>query len=373
VIARRALALGLSALAALLAACSSSPKPTPTPLEPLQAKVAGRQVWRQSLGTPVAGLSVAVLGDRFLLASARGQLTSLDIGTGEVRSRLEIGAPLSAGVGSDGRHAAVVTQDNELVVSDSERVVWRTRLNSRVVTAPLVAGERVFVQAIDRSLWAFDAFDGRLLWSTPRSGEALSLQQPGVLLAYRNTLLAGVGPRLTAIDPISGALRGQMTIAAPRGTNEVERLADLVAPPARLGETVCVRAFQSAVGCVNAERGSVLWTRQQGGHQGVAMDAEFVFGSDASDRITAWRRSSGDVAWSSDRLRHRGLSAPLSLGSTVVFGDAEGWLHLLSRDRGETLLRLPTDGSAIVAPLVRSGLTVLAVTRAGNVFAFRPE
>ena len=276
-------------------------------------------------------------------------------------------------MGSDGRHAAVVTQDNELVVSDSERVVWRTRLNSRVVTAPLVAGERVFVQAIDRSLWAFDAFDGRLLWSTPRSGEALSLQQPGVLLAYRNTLLAGIGPRLTAIDPISGALRGQMTVAAPRGTNEVERLADLVAPPARLGETVCVRAFQSAVGCVNAERGSVLWTRQQGGHQGVAMDAEFVFGSDASDRITAWRRSSGDVAWSSDRLRHRGLSAPLSLGSTVVFGDAEGWLHLLSRDRGETLLRLPTDGSAIVAPLVRSGLTVLAVTRAGNVFAFRPE
>lgn len=168
-IARRALALCLSALAALLAACSSSPKPMPTPLEPLQAKIAGRQVWRQSLGTPVAGLSVAVLGDRFLLASARGQLTSLDIGTGEVRSRLEIGAPLSAGVGSDGRHAAVVTQDNELVVSDSERVVWRTRLNSRVVTAPLVAGERVFVQAIDRSLWAFDAFDGRLLWSTPAS------------------------------------------------------------------------------------------------------------------------------------------------------------------------------------------------------------
>ena len=28
---------------------------------------------------------------------------------------------------------------------------------------------------------------------------------------------------------------------------------------------------------------------------------------------------------------------------------------------------------AIAVPLVRSGLTVLAVTRAGNVFAFRPE
>jgi len=372
-IARRALTVGLTALAALLAACGSTSRPKPAPLEPLQAKIGGRQVWRQNVGEPVAGLSVAVLGDRFLLATARGSLISLDIGTGEVRSRLELGLPLSAGVGSDGRHAAVVTQDNELVVTDSTRIVWRTRLNSRVVTAPLVAGERVFVQAIDRSLWAFDAFDGRLLWSTPRSGEALSLQQPGVLMAYRNTLLAGVGPRLTALDPLTGALRGQMTLAAPRGTNEVERLADLVAPPARQGETVCVRAFQAAVGCVNAERNAVQWTRPQSGAQGVAMDPEFVFGADASDRITAWRRSSGDVAWTHDRLRHRGLSAPLAVGSTVVFGDAEGWLHMMSRDRGETLLRLPTDGSPIVAPLVRSGLTVLAVTRSGNAFAFRPE
>ncbi|NRT57139.1 outer membrane protein assembly factor BamB [Sphaerotilus uruguayifluvii] len=370
---RRVLALGLTALATLLAACGSTSRPKPAPLEPLQAKIAGRQVWRQSVGEPVAGLSVAVLGDRFLLASARGQLVSLDIGTGEVRSRVDIGAPLSAGVGSDGRHAAVVTQDNELVVADSARVVWRTRLNSRVVTAPLVAGERVFVQAIDRSLWAFDAFDGRLLWSTPRSGEALSLAQPGVLQPWRNTLLAGVGPRLVAIEPLGGAVQGQMTVAAPRGTNEVERLGDLVGPAARQGETVCVRSFQAGVGCVNAERGSVLWTRQQGGFQGLAMDGEFVFGSDASDRITAWRRSSGDVVWNSDRLRYRSLSAPIALGSTVVFGDAEGWLHVLSRDRGEPLLRLPTDGSAIAVPLVRSGLTVLAVTRSGNAFAFRPE
>jgi outer membrane protein assembly factor BamB len=57
----------------------------------------------------------------------------------------------------------------------------------------------------------------------------------------------------------------------------------------------------------------------------------------------------------------------------VVFGDFEGWLHFLSRERGETLLRLPTDGSGLAAPLVRVGTTLLAVTRAGGVHAFRPE
>jgi outer membrane assembly lipoprotein YfgL len=371
----RATGLRWMALAAalVLGACSSVEKPKPTPLEPLSARIAGKQVWRASVGQPMPGMAVAVLGDRFLLASADGRLTSLDIGTGAVRSQVSVGAALSAGVGSDGRHAAVVTQNNELVVLDGQREIWRTRLNSRIVTAPLVVGERVFVQAVDRSVLAFDVFDGRRLWTVGRSGEALSLAQPGVLLAYRNTLLVGMGPRLLALDPLTGALRADTTIGSPRGTNEVERLADLVGPAARSGEVVCTRAFQVAVTCLNAERNAVLWSRPQGGFEGLAIDPEFVAGADATDRISVWRRASGDVAWTSDRLRYRGLTAPLSVGSTLVFGDSEGLLHVFSNDRGDPLLRLSTDGSAIVAPLVRSGLTMLAVTRSGNAFAFRPE
>ncbi|MEX8495790.1 PQQ-binding-like beta-propeller repeat protein [Sphaerotilus sp.] len=361
------------AVALLMAACSTVERPKPTPLEPLTPRIAGKQVWRQSLGRPLVGQTVAVIGDRFMLVGEDGRVVSLDIGTGAVRSQVMVGASLSAGVGSDGRHAAVVTRNNELVVIDGDREIWRTRLNSRVVTAPLVAGERVFVQAVDRSVLAFDVFDGRRLWTVGRSGEALSLAQPGVLLAYRNTLLVGMGARLLALDSLTGALRSDSTLASPRGTNEVERLADLVGPAARGGEVVCARAFQVAVTCLNAERNAVLWSRPQGGFEGLAISGEFVSGADATDRISAWRRASGDVAWTSDKLRYRGLTSPLAVGSTLVFGDSEGWLHVLSQDRGEPLLRLSTDGSAIIAPLVRSGLTMLAVTRSGNVFAFRPE
>jgi hypothetical protein len=56
-----------------------------------------------------------------------------------------------------------------------------------------------------------------------------------------------------------------------------------------------------------------------------------------------------------------------------VFGDFEGYVHFLARDTGETLLRLPTDGSAIVGSPVRSNATLLVATRNGGLFAFRPE
>ena len=103
------------------------------------------------------------------------------------------------------------------------------------------------------------------------------------------------------------------------------------------------------------------------------MDADYVFAADSSDRVGAWKRASGDPVWISEKLRFRTLSAPVVAGTTVVVGDGEGFLHFLSRDKGEFLLRVPTDGSAIAAPLLRSGQTLLALTRKGTVHALRPE
>ena len=125
--------------------------------------------------------------------------------------------------------------------------------------------------------------------------------------------------------------------------------------------------------CVNADRGNVVWSRILGGTDGVGGDTLMLFGADASDRVTAWQRVTGEVAWTNESLLHHGLGAPLVVGNTVVFGDAQGMLHWLSRDKGLPLLRLPTDGSAIVAAPVVAGTTMLAVTRNGGLFAFRPE
>lgn len=369
---RAALAVGAMTVL-VLAACTSVDKPKPTPLEALEPRIAGKQVWVRSIGKPVPGGTAAAVRDRFVLASQDGDIVSLDAITGVQREAVALRTRLAAGVGSDGRFHAVVTEANELVVVEGARERWRMQLSSRVVTAPLVAGDRVFVLGVNRTTEAYDVYDGRKLWALPRSGEALALAQPGVLAAYKDTLLVGAGSRLLGVDPLLGTVRSELPLAAPRGTNEVERLADLVGPSARVGDVLCARAFQSTVACVNAERASLLWSRNVGGYNGLAADLDHVYAADASDRITAWKRATGDVVWTSERLRYRGLSAPLTLGGAVAFGDVEGQIHFLSGDKGEPLLRLPTDGSPIVAPLVRAGHTLLAITRSGNAFAFRPE
>ena len=369
---RRALGALASVACAALAACSSD-KPPPKPLQDFAPQIAGRLVWSQRVDAVTFPLTVAVNGGVFTAAGDAGLVLAIDAQSGRELWRADVGSRLSAGVGSDGRFAAVVTRGTELVVIEAGRIVWRKELGLRVSQAPLVAGERVFVLAVDRSVHAFDVLDGRRLWTSRRPGDPLTLSQTGALLPFNDTLLVGQGPRLTGLDPLRGSVRWEVAVATPRGTNEVERLADLVGPVGRVGNLVCARSFQSAVGCVDAERGALSWSKNAGGIQGIAADAEFVFGADASDRLTAWRIGAGEQAWSSDALLYRGLSAPVSVGKTLVLGDAEGNVFWLSRDKGEMQLRLTTDGSAVAAAPALAGTTLLVATRSGGLFAFRPE
>lgn len=365
-------ALAALAVAALIAGCAGGSKPKPEPLEPLTPKIAGAPAWNHRIEGVQFPLAVAVVKGTFTVAGNDGTVLALDAETGRELWRGSAGAKLSAGIGSDGRHAAVVTREGELVVFDQGVVKWRKPLGTRVTTAPLVAGERVFVLGVDRSVQAFDVLDARKLWVVQRPGDPLTLAQSGVLSAFKDTLVVGQGARMAGLDPLRGQVRWEVIVGSPRGANEIERLADLVGPAVRVGDVVCARSFQAAVGCVDAQKGTLVWSKNVGGTDAIAADAEFVFAGDASDRITAWK-SNGDVAWTSDKLLYRTLSAPLSAGKTLVFGDADGMLHFLARDSGQALLRLTTDGSPIAAPPVVSGSVMLAVTRNGGLFAFRPQ
>lgn len=365
----------------LLAGCSALPSwmggsdkvLAPAELGPNPNLIGVRQAWVVRLAKVEFPLSVQASDGAVTVAGSDGVVAALDPDSGAVLWRAQAGGSLSAGVGSDGRVAAVVTRDNELVALSAGQTLWRQNLGAQSFTAPLVAGGRVFVLAADRTVLAFDARTGARLWTSQRPGDPLVLRQAGVLLAVGDQLVAGQGGRLAGLNPNSGAVRWEAPIANSRGTNDIERLVDLVGRVSRVGNSVCARAFQAAVGCVDASRGVLQWTQKAQGIDGVHGDERQVFGSESDGKVIAWNRATGERAWSTDRLLRRGLSAPLLVGRSVAVGDAFGFVHLLSREDGSLMQRLATDGSPIAAAPVRAGNTLVVVTRNGGVHGFVPE
>ena len=351
----------------------TSEQPKPADLGPNAALLGVRLAWSSKIGEVNFPMDVKVNANTVTVASSDGSVAVLDTRTGGDVWRASVGAPLAAGAGSDGRYVAVVTRGNDLVALEAGREIWRQKLSALSFTAPLVAGARVFVLSADRSVTAFDAQSGRRIWTQTRPGEPLVLRQSGVLLAVGDTLVVGLSGRLVGMNPQNGSSRWEAPIAVPRGTNDVERLVDLVSHVSREGDVVCARAFQTAVGCVNAARGTVVWTKPAIGSEGLHGDDRFVYGTESDGKVLAWRRADGERAWSSERLKYRGLTAPLAVGRSIAVGDNTGLVHLLSREDGSPLNRVSTDGSAIVAAPVLAGDSLIVVTRSGGVFGFKPE
>lgn len=366
-----------AALVTALGGCawfSSTKAPKPLDLGPNVVNLPVRQAWKLSIASVKdLNLSTQVQGDDMVIAAADGTVMSINAASGQENWRGQVGKKLQTGVGADGRLAAVVTTGNELVVLEAGNPLWTKALGTSAFTAPLVAGGRVFVLSADRSVTAFDAQNGTRLWTQRREGEPLVLRQQGVLMPYGNTLLVGLSGRLVGMNPDNGSVMWEAPLATPRGTNDVERLVDLVGPASRVGNAICARAFQASVGCVDANSGRTAWTQTAKGAVGIASDAEYVFGTESNGIVQAWNLADGEKRWTVDRLQHRKLTAPLVLGRSVVTADETGLVHLLSKRDGSHLNRLNTDGTGVAATPVVAADTLVVVTRGGSIYGFRPD
>ncbi len=363
--------LALLSLLAGLMACSGSSRPKPDDIPSVPVLQDVRIRWTAQIGAVDFPLVVSARADRVALANSQGLVAMLSAQTGQDIWRLNLNQSIAAGVGSDGQQVALVTRDNQLVVLQEGKVLWRQVLSAQSFTAPLVAGGRVFVLTADRSVLAFDAVSGTKLWTQQRPGEPLVLKQAGVLLPFKNTLVVGLSGRLTGLDPNTGSIRWESAIATPRGTNDMERLVDLVGPADRIGEVVCARAFQSQIGCVNAERGQSMWTRASIGERGVSGNDTQLIAAMSNGVVQAWKRSNGERLWDTERLKYRELSAPLVTPRGVLLADSGGWLYLLSLADGALLNRIKLDGNELASAPVPAGAHYVLVTREGRVMGLQ--
>jgi hypothetical protein len=357
-----------------LVACSSTPdKPVPTALSDFKSQINVTPVWSAQAGPVGSTLALNAAAGRLGLVSQNGLVTVLSADTGAVVWQLALNTPVSAGMGGDGQRYAVITQDNDLVVISEGKEIWRFKLPANAFTAPLVAGGRVFVLTTDRTVLAFDGASGQKLWSQQRSGDPLVLKQAGILTSYQENLLVGLTGRLVAMNPANGASKWEAAVGSSRGTNEVERLVDLVAGISRVSNIVCARAYQTSVTCVDATKGSNVWTRASQGHVGVTGNESWVYGSESDGKFVSWNRSTGQVAWQTESLRFRGLTAPAWADDQLVVGDELGWVHWLDAKNGQTLARVQLDSSGVALAPLRLGKNWISVSKSGLVQAYRAE
>ncbi|MCU0764557.1 MAG: outer membrane protein assembly factor BamB [Burkholderiaceae bacterium] len=367
--AARIAAAAAAALAlALQAGCGlfGEKKAPPAPLPELRSNLSVGTAWRLSIGSGKdTFLQPAVVENALYAAAAGGAVLRIDPATGSQVWRTDVQSRISAGVGADGFTVAVATPRGEVIALDADGVIrWRAQVSSDVVSPPLVGRGLVVVRSTDHRLSAFEADSGKRRWVYSRQLPPLTLRASTELaFAGDNVLVGYPGGRLAAVALSNGAVRWEASVSEPKGTTEVERLADVLGPIAVAGGLACAASFQGRVMCADAGTGSLRWARDLSAGAGVARDPRSVYAVDAASQLLALSIDGGASLWRNDRLTHRRLTTPLALTGAVVVGDLEGYVHFLSADEGSPLARLRVDSSPIVArPMAWSDGAVVLTT-----------
>ena len=229
------------------------------------------------------------------------------------------------------------------------------------------------VRSLDNRIVAFDADSGTRRWLAQRSVPPLTLRSaPGIVTTATTAFVALPGGRLSALALSNGAPRWEVAVGDPRGTTELERIADLSGTPVVAGKEVCAVAYQGRVACFDEASGAVHWAKDLSSDVGVGVDERFVFAADERGVLNAFTRD-GVSVWRNNKLANRRLSTPVSYGRAVAVGDGQGYIHFLSREDGAILARINTDGSPVAAIPLVAGTNLIFQTQAGTLVALATE
>ncbi len=368
--------LALAGCGSLNPFSGSKPRNPPAALVEFKPSVAVRTVWTTSVGKANAHLfSPATAGGNVFAAGADGTVVKLDAATGKQLWRINAGEHLSAGVGTDGNTVAVAGDKGAVFAFDGDgKLRWKAQTSSEVLSAPAVTGDLVIVRSVDNRVAAYDVASGTRRWFLQRTTPALTLRSaPGIVTSSSAAYAAMPGGRLLAMTLNNGAPLWEVAVGDPRGATELERVSDTSGNPLLMGREICAVAYQGRIGCYDVAGGAVRWTKDWSSDVGLGADERAIFAVNSVGVVAAFSRDSGSSLWRNDKLGYRHLSAPIAFGRSVVVGDAQGYLHFLSREDGAFVARTATDGSAILATPIVAGERVIFQTQAGELVALATE
>jgi outer membrane protein assembly factor BamB len=369
----KAMALALSALAAVvLSGCFGSTKKI-SPVPTVKQSTTIRSLWSASMpASREFVMSPAVNDTRVCAAAQNGTVACFDAANGRELWRTNVNARISGAVGASPALVVVGSLEGEVIALTAEgKPAWRARVSSEVVGPPAVTDELVVVRSADLRVFAFDVADGKRRWVFQRAAPPLTVRTTAGAAVIQNNVYAGFpGGKMVAIALNNGGLRWESTVSQPKGTTEIERISDVVGAPWHSEREVCAVAYQGRAACFDANTGNTIWAKDVSSASGLGGDGRYVYVSDDKGNVVALERSTGSSIWKQDQLSGRTLSPPLAFGREVVVGDMEGYLHVLSRENGAHTGLLRPDSSGVFAAPVRLPNGFVVQTRSGDLHAY---
>ena len=328
-------------------------------------------------GDGYGDLAAWIQGNMIVAVDYEGEVSSYDVQTGQQLWQIDLDVLIATGAGGGEGLILIGTHEGEILALDEANgaLRWKSKLSSEMLAPAKAAMGVVVARTADGRMNGLSATDGTVLWSYQRSVPLLSLRGASAPVLSEDKVFAGyANGKLVALSIIDGKVVWEKSVAIPRGRTELDRIVDIDSDPVIQGGIVYVVAYNGQLSALDTDSGRKLWSRDMSSHSGLDVaSGDAVYVTDDDGYIWALQDGSGDALWRQTRLLRRKGTAPVIVGSNVIVGDLEGYVHWISRQDGHFVARLQIADNPIRSkPIVKDGLVFITATD-GTLTALRVQ
>jgi outer membrane protein assembly factor BamB len=254
----------------------------------------------------------------------------------------------------------------------SGRELWRSRVNSELLSAPAISERVVVMRSVDGRLHGVDAHTGKELWSVEQQVPRLSLRGTATPIIAKDAAISGFdNGKVMAVSLNTGDTVWDTALATPHGRTELDRLVDIDSAVRAVGENIFATGFQGRAAMLAADSGQIWWAHDMSSYRGLAVDADNLYVTQSDGIMVALRQRDGSELWRNQNLKLRRLSPPVLTTTAVVVADFQGYVHWLDKTTGELVAREHITSDRVSNAPVAIGDTVVLLTDGGKMAAYR--
>jgi len=330
--------------------------------------------WSLNLGGKIgqgdAIISPAILGDHLYAASTNGSIDKVSANSGKRIWRTKLkGETITAGVGV-GSGLVLVATDQGIVYAlnqDDGEISWQAQLSSEILASPVAGSEIVVARTGDGKVYGLAAYDGQVQWTISRQLPKLTLRGDSKPLIYSGVVFTGFSDgTLAAVEASNGRALWDFPISFPRGTSEIDRLADIDTDPLLVGNNIYVSSYQEVTHALDIQQQRIQWSADVSSFHTLAYDAAYLYISDKKGVVHQLDRSNGKKIWSQEGLRLSSVSAPISVGPYVLVADGDSALYVMDKRDGNYVGKHKLGSKTIVGEPIVDSDTIYFIDSSGK-------
>lgn len=350
----------------------------PVELVDINETVKIKKLWSKSIGDGQSEgylkIQPVISGDSIYVASADGEVVSIERNTGKEQWSVDLEISISGGVGIYENALLLGGSDGsvmQLNASDGS-LNWTTRVNGEVLAPPQGNGRVVVAQSYEGRVQGLDFNTGEKLWVFNSNVPVLTVRGTSTPILSNNKVYVGFASgRVLSLESTTGAVAWETRVAIPQGRSEIERIVDVDGTMVLIGKELYAASYQGRLVAIDVGSGRKMWQQDVSSFAGVSQGFGNVYVTDEDGTVMAYLRNGQGERWSQPALGYRELSRPTPVSSYLAVADFEGYVHLLSQIDGEFVGRVKADGDGARADMLSDGNILYVYGNSGKLVAYK--